>query len=239
MTQPFKEVGFSSQRILGETPGMWQGFYNELTPFSKVQMYKNDFVSWIADEWTATDATAGTQDIADARGGILRLTSAAGENQGNNLQLGGTGDTETTGESWAPAAGKNLWFEAYISQNDVLQNDIFVGLHNEDTTIIARGSDYIGFYTVDGSAALNVQSANTSVVSSGLGVATLVNATFAKVGFKVSGLDKIEFYVNDVLVETIMTNIPTALMKLSISSITGEASANYLDLDWIVVAQDR
>ena len=239
MTDIVRNEAFSFQRIKEETAGMWQDFYSELRPFGKTSIYFNDFHTWVPDAWTSTEVGTSLQDIEDIRNGELRLTSGDTENNGNNLQLGGTGDTETTGESWAPAAGKNLWFEARIKGNDVDQNDIFVGLHNEDTTIVARGSDYIGFTAVDESASLNVQSAASSVLSTELGVHTLVDATWVTVGFKVTSTDKVEFYVNNVLKSTLSTNIPTALMKLSISSSTGEAGANELDLDYIVVAQDR
>jgi hypothetical protein len=233
-------IAVSSQRIKEDTAGMWQDFYNELSPFGKVCGYSNDFLSWVPDEWTVTEATAGTQLLEDARNGILILTAGAGENQGNNLQLGGSGDGETVGESFAPVTGKNLWFECRVASNDADQNDFFVGLHNEDTSVIAgRGTDYIGFYTLDGSANLNVQSAATSVVSSETAVATVADGTYLKLGFKVTGASKVDFYVNDVLEASITTNIPTALMKLTIAHLSGEGVANTLSIDYVACYQDR
>lgn len=235
----FRLMDTRSFRIKEESATMWQDFYSNLSPFAKSSCYFNDFHSWVADEWTSTEATAATQHILDERNGILRLTSAAAENQGNNIQLGGTGDVETTGESWAPEAGKNLWFETRIRGNDVDQNDIFCGLQDENTTLVALDTDYIGFTAVDGSASLNTLCANTSVVSTEPGIVTLEDDVFIKLGFKVSGLTKVEWYINDVLSGVTSVNIPTALMKLSFSSISGEGVANSLDIDYVVVAQDR
>ena len=240
MVDTVKNVQHTYERIKEDSPGMWQDFYEEKRPFGKMMVYKNDFCSWVSDEWTATEATAATQVLADERNGVLVLTAAATEDNGTQIQLGGSSDSETVGESWAPAAGKNMWFETRVASLDADQNDFFVGLHNEDTSIIAgRGTDYIGFYTIDESANLNCQSAATSVVSSQTALTTVVNSTYLVLGFKVSGVSKIEFYINNVMQATLSTNIPTALMRLSLANLTGAAVANTLSIDYVIMAQDR
>lgn len=223
---------------------MWQDFYVEGRPFSKVAKYENDFTSFVADEWTITEVDVGTgnttQTLADLRGGVLVLTSAANEDDGNNLQLGGSSDDETTGESFAPEAGKNLWFEARVRVDEATQQDFFVGLHVQDTTIIAgRGSDYIGFRKDDGDALLDVEAAASSQASSQTGVATIAANTYYVLGFKVTGTEKIEYYVDGRLVATVTSGIPTGLMKLSLAQLSGEAVAHSLSIDYVVVAQDR
>jgi hypothetical protein len=230
-----------SQRIKEvEAPGMWQDFYGEIVPFSRVSGYKNDFHSWIADEWTITEVGTSLQVLVDARNGILRLTSGGTENDGSNLQLGGSGDSETVGESFIPAAGKNLWFEAYIRSDDVTQHDFFVGLSIQDTAICASyGADLIGFRTDDGDALLDFTSSSTaSGATSDTGLTTLVDNTWYKVGFKVWGTSKIDYYVNDVLKGS-TTNVPSTEMKLSIAHLTGEGNAASLDVDFIQCWQDR
>lgn len=237
-----RDVDYVAHRIKEiESPGMWQDFYVEGKPFSKTCIYYNDFVRWVADEWTITEVNAATQLLVDERNGILRITPAGAENDGAQLQLGGTGDGETTGECWAPAAGKNLWFECKVrSTTDVDQTDIFVGLHVEDTTIIAgRGSDYIGFRIDDGDANIDAETCSGSSASSETALGTGADNVWMVLGFKVTGTDKIEYYVNDVLKATITTNIPTALMKLSLCMLAGEGAANVVDYDYVVVAQDR
>lgn len=233
-------IAHSHFRIKEANPGMWDDFYIQGRPFGKHSIYFNDFQAWVADAWTVTEATAATQDSDDARNGILTITSGAGENQGAQIQLGGTGDDETTGECWAPAAGKNLWFETYVALNDVTQSDFFVGFHVQDTSVIAgRGSDYIGFRSDDGDALLDCESAASSSASEQTSLATLADATYIKLGFKVTGTAKVEYYVNDVLSATISTNIPTALMKLTLAHLSGEAAANDLSIDYVVACQDR
>lgn len=240
MTDSFKNKDFVDNRIVESTPGMWQHYFDEGRPFSRVSQYFNDFHSWVADAWTVTEVGTSTQEIEDLRNGVLRLTSGGTEDNGNQLQLGGSGDSETIGESFAPESSKNLWFECRIKSNDVTQHDIFVGLHVQDTTAVAsRGSDYIGFRTDDGDALLDIECASGSASSSETGVATLVDDTWITLGFKVTGTSKIEYYVNNVLSATLTTNIPTALMKLTIGHLTGEGAANELDIDYIICAQDR
>lgn len=235
-----QDVGRSSSRIKEENPGMWQDFYSEARPMLRVSTYANDFNTWVADAWTITEVGTSLQNLKDERNGVLDLTSGATEDNGNNAQLGGTSDTETTGESWCPAAGKNLWFECRFKTDEVTQHDIFVGLHVQDTTVIAsKGSDYIGFKTDDGDALLDFENSASSVANLNAAVLTLVNATYYKVGFKVTGLEKIEYYVNDVLKGTVTTNIPTTEMKLTLAQLTGEGVAHTLSVDYVVVGQDR
>ena len=239
-----RNVDYSSMRIkeISTSAGMWQDFYSELRPFGRVTCYHNDFVSWVPDEWTITEVNASTQTLLDERNGILSLTPAGAENDGSNMQLGGTGDVETTGESWAPAAGTNLWFEVRVrSTTDADQNDLFVGLHVEDTAIIAsKGSDYIGLRVDDGDANVDTEQTSASATPTvSTAVTTISDNVFAKMGFKVTSTDKIEFYVNDVLEATTTSNIPTALMKLSLAHLAGEATANVMDFDYVVVCQSR
>lgn len=224
-----------------EAPGMWQDFYDERQPFGKVCMYKNDFTDWIADSWTITEVGTSLQKLADERNGVLQLVSGGTEDDGNNMQLGGTGDSETVGECFLPASGKNMWFEIKLKSDDVTQHDFFVGFSIQDTAIIASyGADLIGFRSDDGDALLDCTSASTaSGATSSVGVATLVNDTYTILGFKVTGLDKIEFYQDGVLRATHTTSIPATEMKLSIAQLTGEGNAATLSVDYVVAAQDR
>lgn len=220
-----------------DNAGMWQDCYLEARPVSKICKYVDDFVGFDTGHWVVTETNGScTQALADTRNGVLVLTSIATEDNGTQIQLG----TGTTGEAFAPAASKNLWFETYIASNDADQNDIFVGLHVQDTSIIAGfGTDYIGFQVVDASASINCLSCASSVVTTSSAVATLSDDTFVKLGFKITGTSKIEFYVNDNLVATHTTTIPTALMQCSLAHLTGEAVANTLSIDYVAIAQDR
>ena len=238
-----RETDFSFDRIKESNPGMWQNFYDEKRPFGKVYCYQNDFSNFVADAVTVTEsgtAVQQTQTFKDERNGIFVLSSGTSENDGSQFQLGGTGDSETLGESFAPAASKNLWFETRVKSSDANQNDFFVGLHVQDTSVVAsRGSDYIGFSVDDGDANLDVNTSKSSAASQELGIATVADDTYVKLGFKVTGVSKVEFYVDDVLKSTLTSNIPTGLMKLTAGHLTGEAATETLSVDYLVACQDR
>jgi hypothetical protein len=233
-----KDISAATQRIQEASPGMWDDFPVTSIPGRDVLVYHNDFVSWVPDEWTITEVNASTQTLLDEADGVLRLTPAGAENDGSEMQLGGTGDGETTGECFAPAVGRILWFETRIRSLDADQNDWVVGLHVQDTTTVAGlGADGILFQVVDESASINAISRAASVSSTEAAVATMTDSVFFRLGFKVNGTSNVQFYVNDVLTATNTTNIPTGLMKLTLGHLSGEASANTFDIDYVTVAQ--
>lgn len=237
-----RDYDHASQRIQEiESPGMWQGLYHELQPFGKVSMYREDFHSWVADAWTVTEVGTSLQRLLDARNGILELVTGGTENDGNNLQLGGSADSETVGESWLPAAGKNLWFEIRLASDLWTQQEVFVGLMIQDTSASeSEGASYIGFLSSDGSATVDASNSATTVTTH-TGVLTPTDSitSFNTLGFKVTNTEKIEYYVNGVLAATSTTNIPVTEMKLTISHTAGDGAAHTLGIDYVVVAQDR
>ena len=234
---------FSHHRIKEDNPGMWQDFYVEGRPFGKVYGYYNDFSNWIADSWTITEVGTSLQRLSDARNGVLELVTGGTENDGNNCQLGGSADSETVGESFLPAAGKNLWFECRVASDLWTQHEVFLGLSIQDTSVAeSRGADYIGFRSTDGSAVIDSQAASTASGASVVaGVVTPTDSitSFQKLGFKVTGTDKIEFYVNEVIAGTLTTSIPTTEMKLTMAHTAGDAAAHTLGVDYICCFQDR
>lgn len=238
----FREIDHQAFRIKEETATMWQDFFVQQHPAGKISFFFEDFHTYVADAWTVTEVGTSLQKVLDARNGILSLISGASENDGSNLQLGGSADDETIGNSFLPASGKNMWFECSIASAAWTQHELFVGLHIQDTSVAeSRGSDYIGFRSTDGSAVVDVQAAAGSVASVVASVLTPSDSatTFYKLGFKVTSLDKIEFYVNDALIATITGTIPTTAMKLTIAHTAGEAVAKTLNIDYIYMAQDR
>ena len=215
---------------------MWDGFPVAGVPPFGVAGYFNDFQSWVSDEWTVTEVGTSLQKLNDEENGVLALISGGTEDNGNNCQLGGSGDDEALGESFLPEAGRTIWFEAKIKSNDVTQNDIFVGLAIQDTTVLASNpANMVGFITHDGDALLDFFH-NGSIEES---VHTLVDDTFVTVGFKLVGTDYCEAYVDGVKVATVTTDLPATAMKLTMAHLTGEGAANTLELDYIACYQTR
>lgn len=221
-----------------ENVNMWQDYeYGRPGVYSG---YRNDFHSWVADEWTIIEVGTSLQKLKDAANGVLQLTSGGTEDDGNNCQLGGSADSETVGESFKPAAGRTIYFEAIVASDDVTQHDFFIGLSVQDTAIIAsNAADIIGFRTDDGDALLDFFTSASSIVTTDAGIATLVNDTQVRLGFKIIGTQLVEYWINDVKKGSFTTNIPSTEMKLSMAQLTGEGNAATLEVDWVICEQSR
>jgi len=206
-----------------------------------------DFLEWVNDfsktsdytagDWTIT-ALQGTNTIAISTGvenGILVLTTGATENDGSGYQQ--------KIEAFLPQAGKAIEFEARFKIDDVTQSDFILGLQITDTTPFAVSSG-IYFQSDDGDALLDFHSVKGSVDGALLGVATLANNTWVKVGFYYDGKDSVDVYINDQRVGALpsATYLPvgaTEQMCISMAFTTGEAVAKNMSIDYIRVVQQR
>jgi len=210
---------------------MWDGYEFGNNAY-KYAEYVNDFFTYAAGDWTITTTEAGagsaTEAITDAVGGVLLLTNAAGDNDLDSLQL--------VGESILPAVGKNIWFEARLSISDATQSDALVGLVVTDTTPLAH-ADGIVFRKDDGNTEWDFASTDTSVTDedSAAGVAT---TGYIKLGFKVTGTDQIDYWINDVKIGSTNT-VPTTEMRLTIHMQNGEAVAKTMSVDYVRMVQER
>lgn len=215
----------------------YRKFWQDLPRMDFVE-YVNDFVlsgAYLATDWTIT-ALAGTNTIAvdtDDPNGILVLTTGATEDNGSAYQQ--------KIEAYRLAANKAFEFETRIKINDVTQTDFVIGLQITDTTPFAV-SDGVWFGSDDGDALLDFHSAKASVQSDTLGLATLVDDTWVKLGFYWDGVDThIQVFINDVRVGAVLfaTYGPTTELCISIAFTTGEAVANTMLIDYLRVCQQR
>lgn len=201
---------------------------------TRFHVYFNDFdddlISWTE---TATSAGTGTSAaaIADADGGILRITTAANEDDGLFI--------ESQGESFKLEAGKRAWLKARFAVGDAIQSDFIIGLHSTDTTPLDATLRY-AFISEDGSAALffNVDDDTTDADSST--VATLEDDTFVVVTAYYDGKGNITLYLNDAPVASMTSvDLPGAEMAIGIGYLNGAAGAETTDIDYIMVAKER
>ena len=94
-------------------------------PFRNVE-YFNDFVGYVAGDWTVTETGSATQANADGDGGLLLITNASSDDDASFQQI--------VKEFITPAAGKKIWFTSRVKVSDATQSDFIVGLHITDTT---------------------------------------------------------------------------------------------------------
>jgi hypothetical protein len=159
---------------------------------------------------------------------------------------------------FAPVDNTKMWFEASILMKDIATvANIFIGLHDIDTTILASGvlvdasNDWIGFKcetalsTLLGTCCNNTTESVTSTLLtfSSLydGDVTTDGSAWLKLGFKVTNDDKIEFWVNGAKsASTITSNIPSALMVPSLVCQTDGTVDPIMWIDhWACYVEDR
>lgn len=206
--------------------------------------YFDDFLGPLnltdTEGWEIDTTTTGTLTDVAAEGGAIIFDSAGSTtaDDGINAQL--------TSCRFLPAAGKTIWFEARVKMNDAT-DQYFVGLCATDTSLIAAGavddaSDKCGFFHHAASTDNKISSitARTTADDATADVGDNADGVYTTLGFRISGLTSVEFYVNGVLVETGVTaaNIPNAAICLSFcSQIEGTGADAELTVDWVKIAQ--
>ena len=170
--------------------------------------YNESFHSYDAtDDWTLTQAVAGTAAISTTAPGTLDIDSnSVTVTQGVNLQ--------NLNACFVPAANKSIWFEARIQVDEALTAELFIGLCASDTTIIGTSAmttnNRIGFQCVTDDGVLLFDSDKAGTGTTGTGT-TLVEDTNVDLGFHYDGVaDTVQAYVNGVTVGSAIAtaNIP-------------------------------
>lgn len=188
------------------------------------------------NDWTVVkDSSASVGIVADTRGGELLLSSqATTDDDGSSIQ---------GNEIFAPAAGKEIWFETRIKVADADDMDVFVGLTENfasNPEAVLTASNRIGFQINDGSASILCKSEASDVETSKDSEEDAADATYVKLSFHVVGTSLIEFFVNRIKVAEIETNIPTANMAVALFELSGSNSGTKtLTADYVMAVMTR
>lgn len=218
---------------------------NELrNNFSAGVLYENDFLGTdnliTAETCVITQTTGGTVALDAVEGGALKLDSGghAAANDGPEVQF--------TQCRVLPKAGRTIAFEARIKVTDAT-DQWAIGLAATDTTLLPSGaiddaSDKVLFYHAQASTdnKMSCVTARTSADDATADVAAMANTTWTTVGFVITGITTVDFYVNGALVESgaLTANVPNAAMCLSMANHCAGTSADAdMWVDWVRVAQ--
>lgn len=231
----------SSTLGLGLSPLLW-GDAPKVDPYEPGDgvHYFDDFQGELdpttACPWTITQTdTKGTiSHEAGAAGGVINFTNG-GDSADDGI------NAQKTNVAVTPAAGTNIWFEARV-KTDQADEQWAVGLCAVDTTIVAAGvwddvSDKVMFGHHTGTAdKIDLITARGATEDDTADAADMTDNTWVTLGFKITGLTKVEFYVDGVLTETGVTAaaIPNATMVLSAVS-QYEAAGGILSVDWVKI----
>lgn len=211
---------------------LWKNCPREeiMTDPGRGKYFRDDFMKYMDDVYTETQATSGTFAAGAAEGGIaVADPGAATAAQGINVQAASA--------LFKPQANSQLWFEARFKWSGITNGlEFFLGLSDVETAIIASSAvasdNFIGWSSVTDDAVLlfNSEKAGTGDT----GAATTVEAdTYLKLGFHVDGLNKITQYINGVKTGTakVTANIPIVVLCPSLVVQSG-GTQNTCSLDW-------
>lgn len=202
--------------------------------------FVDDFITDSTDDsvdtWTVVkDTGASVAPEADELGGAANLQSAATtDDDGASIQL--------TDEMFSLVSGKRTWFKARFKVADADQQDVFVGLCENFATnpeACLTSSNRYGFQINDGGASILCKTEASDTETSTDSNVDAADDTYVVVAGYYNG-STCEFYVNDDLVATHSTNIPTANLTFAFMSVSGDASGTKkLVADYVAVVQER
>jgi hypothetical protein len=169
----------------------------------------SDFTTAIEYTNTAVGASTVAQGITAGVKAIM--TTAAAENNGNNLQLVGT--------PFQLASGKRCYFGAKLTLGTAAGSDLFVGLASTDATLIAAhdmstAGSAIGFYSLSAATFYAYNEIHANLKTTLALVARDASAHIFE--FVYDGNGTVKFYIDYTLVATHTTYIPTVVLAPAI-----------------------
>ena len=176
---------------------------------------------------TVTEVGTGTQIFANALtgvGDIALLTTAATDFDGGNYQL--------NGESFNVTTDKKLYFGARVKLSEATQSDLFIGLAETDTSLmavasthaIALGGGGLFFSKLDAVTAINAKSYEGGAETNTAAVSTALDTSYHWYEITHDG-NVVKFYFDGALVTTFTADFPTGAMTPSINFRTGAGAA--------------
>ena len=211
--------------------------------FDRAYSFNDDFITLATDDTTGdpteytmnvVEAGAGnsTATLADAVGGVLRLTSAANENDGVQLQ--------TKSEPFMLADDKPLWYGVRVKFPKATQFDGAFGLCITTTTVTDGVTDGVFFRTADGDAALDFIVEKDSTETSTEAITTITTNTWYTLEFEFDGTNVEAFVDGTSIGAAAATNIPdNEELAVTFAATNGESGAVNTDVDWVRVTQLR
>lgn len=219
---------------------------------SAAHMWFDDFDNYTLAEWviTTTEAGAGsaTEALADADGGQLVITNAAGDNDLDMLQW--AGDTGAVTETFLLERGKQAWFKARLKVLEVIQCDWHIGLAITGTDPLPGTiTDGVFFSSDDGDALIDVRATkDTSVTGLIAGIATAVADTFFEVAWYFDGDSELSYYIDGVKLGTLTLTDTAGVyldipddeeLTISFGIQNGTTVVNSMTIDYILAVKER
>jgi hypothetical protein len=224
MASPTRFPAGVSTQAIGSTLGQYP-----LPDPTDLSVDFEDFFQYVAGDWTVTNTSSyqtiglvtGNGGIISTTGGASSVTGNIGAIQANPLNFNIATNTITATAPPTQVAWFYTAFKATTAINDQLQVGVassIAALTPTDGIYFnkAAGSTAITFVVRKGSASL----AATAYSSGTTTVATLVNATFIKLGWYYDGKGNIDVFVNDAKVCSVDVGASTGTMVATFPNAT-------------------
>jgi hypothetical protein len=215
-----------------DQPSMWDGFQ-----FGRPTLYHGffeDFDYHVAANWTITLVNSSTPPLATSAptvGGVLSMVNTGAQNDLISMQK--------VGHSFVPTAGSTIYFECRFQLSSATNAVAVCGLGITDTSPQST-ADCLYFQKPGAATTLTFHTDTTAGGQSiDNNVGTLADATYVKVGFKVTGTSQVEYWVNDVKKGTFNSNITAVPLRPTLFVLNNTAAAQTMSVDYIMVAQTR
>ena len=232
MTTPTRfPAGVSTQKV-NQTLGM----FGQPDPTDPITDF-NDFQQYVAADWTVTNTTShATVGLTVGAGGLISFVGGASSVTNDIAAI------ISTPLDFNFASTQQVWFYTGFKVTTAANDQIQLGVTSANSALTP--SDGIYFNKAAGASTIDfvVRKSSTSTTQSA--VATLVGATFIRLGFYYNGKDAVDVFVNDAKVysQTVLTNLPTATAlatALGIKAASTAPTTSDLIVDFTMVAQDR
>ncbi len=198
--------------------------------------YFNDFMTYLAGEWTITNANGGTLALLDEAGGILRVT--------NGATAAWLVSAQKIGNAFLPVIGKRFAARVKIRTSDAVNGAVLAGLALTDTTPL-DATDGIFLIKADASAAvlLTVAQAAAGGNRETLALGNMVANAFFTMDLFYDGVDRLYVAVNGAVIGYLPFNstfIPDTPITPTFFRSNGAAGASTtLDIDTLWFGQER
>lgn len=191
--------------------------------------YFNEFDVYTSGDWTNTATGSVTNAIVAGDGGWLSLLNSAASADLNSLQL--------KVATFAITAGREAWFKCRFKTSSATNAVLTIGLI-QTTITPATVTNGVYFNKLAATTTLSAKvtgSSTTSTVNAG----TLVDDTFATIGWHYSG-SLVQIYFNGNRVASLpVTNLPSSALNLTIAEANGTAAAITTTIDYVLCSTER
>jgi hypothetical protein len=192
-----------------------------------------DFHTFTSGDWSTGGVGTPTRAAQAGRGGLIRLGNSAADNDNSWLQ--------TANPTFQIVAGKKLFFSARVTPSDATQSDFVAGLQIAvATNNFLTPVNGIFFIKDDDAATIEFVSRAASAETTSGAIKTLVDATQYHLEFFYDGGADLWASIDGTVLSRITpAALPSVLMGATFGCQNGAAVAKTLDIDQVVVLQER